>query len=313
MERYLDNYTNFANNLSEEHQANLAASFNYCKSLVRASGTNFYLGMLITPKQKRAGVYAIYAWMREIDDIADSNQPAKVRQKKLIQYYQTTLHCFKSQENNHFVGSKHWPAFKATIQKFKIPLKYFRDMVLGQLQVVHKRSVKNLDDLYQYCYQVAGTVGLILVHVWGFKGGETTCKLAEYRGIAFQLTNILRDIMADHLHGVHFIPQSLMPAESWQTLNKNKEKLNTAISILINRAQEYFRYSSQLEQMVHPDGYLSLRIMSEFYFGLLKKIRKNPELIFQKSKIKLGFFKKIFFILKCFLISKTAKDYYRYE
>lgn len=285
-------------------------SFRYCEQLVKDSGSNFYFGMLLTPEPKRQAVYAIYAWMREIDDIADCQEPTRIRHQNLLRYYRKTRMLMMSQEPPNPAEGKHWLAFYKTIKDYKIPLKYFKEMVLGQLQVIHQKPIETFSDLYRYCYRVASTVGLILIHIWGYCGGEKTEKAAEYRGIAFQLTNILRDIIPDAHEGMSYLPKDMYNdsiAKHAQDKTKLPKKLEQTVKDLIFQTQNYFEKSASLEQFVHEDGFISLRVMSDFYFSIFKKIRNNPIIIF-KTKVSLGNFKKLYLILKILFEAKVLRN-----
>ncbi len=190
MERYIEHYSDKP--MTANFIDAIKNSFQYCEQIVKNSGTNFYFGMLLTPPPKREAVYAIYAWMREIDDIADNNESAQIRHKKLLAYYKKTRELVQNKIALENIKDKHWLAFYKTISDYHIPLRFFREMVVGQLHVIHKKPIQTFQDLYHYCYRVASTVGLILIHIWGYRGGENTEKLAEYRGIAFQFNQYFK-------------------------------------------------------------------------------------------------------------------------
>src|SRR5580704_15971307 len=189
---------------SNDCNHNIEASYLYCRELVKQSGSNFYYGMWLTlNKEKRDSLFAVYAWMRAIDDIADSELSEEEKIRQLNSFYRTTENILQTpplfEHEAHFVDNLHsfWPAFQQTILKYNISISYFHDMFVGQLQSVQQNRYDNFPDLYQYCYRVAASVGLACIAIWGYKGGELTRKMAEYRGIAFQLTNVVRDVHAD--------------------------------------------------------------------------------------------------------------------
>ena len=112
-------------------------------------------------------------------------------------------------------GTSLWPAFADMAHRHGIPPRVFDDVIAGQRQDLLPRAVRHLRALYEYCYRVAGTVGLASIYVWGFEGGAGHRLLAVERGVAFQLTNILRDLREDAGRGRNYLPrEELAPARA---------------------------------------------------------------------------------------------------
>lgn len=288
----------------------LKKSHRSCRAIVKKSGSNFYYGMWLTlDKKKRDALFSIYAWMRAIDDIADSPLPNKEKIHQLNDFYQTTISVIEQKiptYNNRIDFDSFWPAFQQTIHEYAISLEYFKHMFLGQIQSVQQYTYDNFADLYQYCYRVAATVGFVCIAIWGYKGGESTLKLAEYRGIALQLINVVRDIQNDVLNNhKFFIPKDWFNHEESliAQLIKSKDKtlLMPLVQEIIGRAEYYYEASRELEHRVSRTGSLSLRVMSRTYFSLLQKIKKNPYLVLRGEKVKLNHFEKISISLLCFV------------
>ncbi len=282
---------------------NMEQSYLHCRELVKKSGSNFYYGMWLTlNKEKRDSLFAIYAWMRAIDDIADSDSPEDEKIKQLNDFYRKTeaiLNASSFDEQELLPEDtlhSFWPAFQQTIIRYNISFSYFHDMFVGQLQSIQQNRYENFLDLYQYCYRVAASVGLACIAIWGYKGGELTQKMAEYRGIALQLTNVVRDVSADAKNGKLFIPLEWVEHDediSHQMVVDNEEEVIKAVNEIISQAEHYYEKSRQLERHVSRTGSLSLRVMTKTYFSLLKKIKKNPQLILENRKIKLNRFEKL--------------------
>lgn len=282
--------------------AKLEHSYRCCARIAQASGSNFYLGMLLTPKDKRNAMFAVYAWMREIDDIADSQINPREKIKQLIQFYRQTERVIAIDEESEdaLLQENYWLAFRQTIIDYQIPERYLKEMFYGQLQTIKQKTFKTFSDLYQYCYRVASTVGLICIKIWGYQGGEQTEKLAEYRGIALQLTNILRDVYQDAAEGQIFIPDEffvnkhLTPKEIM--LNKN-QVIKDAIHKIIVKAAYYYKMSEKLEQYVARDGLLCLQVMTNVYHSLFNKIKRNPHSIFCNKRVGLSHLSKFYICL----------------
>lgn len=297
--------------MTQPFSAALNASYDYCRQVVRDSGSNFYAGMRLTPSPKREAIYSIYAWMREVDDIADEVYPKKEKYRRLIKYYRLTQMIIENNTSSETLidAGNHWLAFRDTILTYQIPLVYFKEMVLGQLHVISNRPIKTFNELYKYCYRVASTVGLILIQIWGYRNSSKTEKFAEYRGIAFQLTNILRDLQEDERDGISYVPLEWQEQISTTPNVMSRE----IIDRLIEKAAHYYQASKELEQFVHSDGYLCLRVMTEFYYALFKKIRQKPERLFEKERVSIHFYKKVFLTLKTWIGSKLAKRSIGYD
>jgi phytoene synthase len=137
-------------------------------------------------------MFALYAYMRLVDDIADEDDGRSIAQRLAdLEAWRTQTHASAAVEgiNSHPV----WPAFANIVQRYRLPIRVFDEVIAGQRQDLEPAPFANFEQLYEYCYRVAGVVGLASIFVWGFEGGEQTEQLAIDRGVAFQLTNILRD------------------------------------------------------------------------------------------------------------------------
>lgn len=260
-----------------KHGLQLQQSYQLCRKIAKDSGSNFYQGMWFTlDKNKRYALFAIYAWMRAIDDIADGDLTLEDKMTQIQEFYQKTEQLY----SDSFVptDSSFWFALHHTIQHYPIPLTYFREMFLGQLQSIQQNSYSTFADLYQYCYRVASIVGLICVSIWGYKGGSAVLKLAEYRGIALQLTNIARDVYQDTREGKWYIPAEWLGTQA---------ELDQAFRKIIDQADHYYQASKRLEKMVSKRGSLSLVLMTYSYIFLLNKIKKHPKQVLNGYPIRL--------------------------
>lgn len=258
-------------------EVELAQSYQLCRKIAKESGSNFYQGMWFTlNRNKRYALFAIYAWMRAIDDIADGTIDSDEKIQQLNAFYQRTEQLYTN--NFPSADQSFWLALHHTIQHYPVPLIYFRDMYLGQLQSIQQNSYATFSDLYQYCYRVASIVGLICIAIWGYSGGNVTQQLAEYRGIALQLTNIVRDVYADTKEGKLYIP------EEWLT---QKGELEQALNEMILRAEYYYQASKKLDSMVSKRGSLSLQLMTCSYAALLNKIKQKPQDVLNGQVIRL--------------------------
>lgn len=253
-------------------------SYQLCQKIAKESGSNFYQGMWFTlDKYKRQALFSIYAWMRVIDDVADGNLELTEKIARLEDFFQQTEALYT--DSTTLDEDSFWPALQHTIRHYAIPLTYFHDMYLGQLQSIQQTDYATFSELYQYCYRVASIVGLICISIWGYEGGAAALKLAEYRGIALQLTNIVRDVHIDGQEGKSFIPAEWL---------EKPEALEQALQRMIDQAEYYYYASKKLDKMVSRRGSLSLVLMTSSYEFLLNKIKKMPQEVLKGNRIKLS-------------------------
>ena len=163
----------------------LGDSYTFCRNIARQRARNFYYSFLLLPQEQRDAMCAIYAFMRYCDDISEAEGATAAS----IERWRHDLGCALA---GQYADNPLWPAFHDTVRRYKIPCHYFQEMIDGVSGDLEPRSFQTFDELYRYCYQVASVVGLTIVHIFGFES-QQALKLAEKCGIAFQITNILRD------------------------------------------------------------------------------------------------------------------------
>jgi len=192
----------------------LEESYTYCVRVARSRARNFYYSfLLLSPPQRRA-ICAMYAFMRYCDDLSDDESVADRAQA--IARWKGDLDAALE---GKFSGHPVWPAFHDAVQRYKIPHQYFREMIAGVSSDLEPRRIRTFDELYKYCYQVASVVGLTIIHIFGFDSKDAL-KLAEKCGIAFQITNILRDVREDAVNN-----RIYLPAEDLQRFGVTAEEL----------------------------------------------------------------------------------------
>jgi len=281
----------------------LAASQVHCRDVVKLRAKNFYYGLKLVPEPKRSACYALYAWMRLADDLADEAGDAEAKEKTLQTFWRQTQQAIDPGLDDlvELPDDLLWPAVRDMVLRYELPEQYLRAMIDGQLLDQHKTRYAGFDELYDYCYKVASVVGLSCITIWGYEGGEDTRQLSEWRGIAFQLTNILRDVLEDAERDRVYIP-----AEAYELFEINPtmftmgEKREALIGIrdLAERAAAYYEKSAPLDAKVHSDGRPCLRAMTGIYRALLKKIRKHPEQVLTGQRVRIGKLHKAWITLR---------------
>ena len=245
---------------------NLQTSYLFCRRIARTRAKNFYYSFLLLSREQKDAMCAIYAFMRYCDDISEGEAASS----EAINQWRADLDRALTGQypENHL-----WPAFHDTIKRYNIPHKYFHEMIDGVTGDLHPREIQTFDELYRYCYQVASVVGLTIIHIFGFDNPEALT-LAEKCGIAFQLTNILRDVREDRENRRIYIP-----AEDIHRFSANLAQYDANFIDLLRfeaeRAHAYYNESRPLLGLVHKISRPSLWALIEIYRRLLIRIEQS--------------------------------------
>lgn len=258
----------------------------YCQTVTRQQAKNFYYGLRLTPEPKRSAMYAVYAWMRAADDLADAESPEDQKREQIERFQRASRYAVETGNAPQDTPEVHramWPAVAHTFHEYQVPMSYLDDMIAGQLLDQSKKTYQTFDELYGYCYKVASTVGLVCITVWGYDGREETRLMAEQRGIALQLTNIIRDIVEDAERG-----RIYLPADELQEHNLDidrlicegpDERFDHFIRFQVERAESYYRRSMGLERFIDPECRPTSWALMRIYHCLLSRISRDPRRI----------------------------------
>ena len=257
--------------------ADLKTSYAFCRRIARSRARNFYYSFLLLEHDQRNAMCAIYAFMRYCDDISEAEGATREAIARWRQDLDRAL-------NGEYPENPLWPAFHDTVQRYKIPCQYFHQMIDGVSGDLEPRHIQTFDELYRYCYQVASVVGLTIIHIFGFESAEAL-KLAEKCGIAFQLTNILRDVREDCANGRIYIPQE-DAARFDADLSKHDDRFIALMRFEAMRAREYYEQSRPLLSLVAPRSRASLWALVEIYSRLLDRIeRSNYQVLAKRIRV----------------------------
>ncbi len=248
-----------------------AESYRYCEQVARSRARNFYYSFVLLSAEQRRAMCAVYAYMRYCDDLSDDE--SNTDRGGSISRWQTDLR--QALAGGELPAGPVWPAFTDTVERFRIPHQYFYDMIDGVSSDLEPRRLQTFAELYDYCYQVASVVGMTIIHIFGFESSEALV-LAEKCGIAFQLTNIIRDVREDvGLNRVY------LPAEDLRRFGVPEADLGLAsptpalLALLrfeAERARGYYKESRPLLGLVNKKSRSSLWALIEIYSRLLDKI-----------------------------------------
>ena len=253
----------------------------YCTALTKKSGSNFYYSFLFLPKTRRAAMYTVYAFCKEVDNAVDE-PPAGSNPRDELRRWRAELEAA-------YHGR---PTFPVTIslaehvKALSIPQTYFDELINGVEMDLTASRYASFQDLSLYCYRVASVVGLICLHIFG----PTSARAQDYAvalGMAFQLTNILRDIGTDAAQARIYLPQEDLRKFDCTDQAILQRQENDAIRKLVRfeaaRAHEYYAKAQSSFEALSADDRKALtvaEIMRAVYFRILKKIEEPSHQIF---------------------------------
>jgi 15-cis-phytoene synthase len=249
----------------------LDASYAWCRHLTRKRARNFYYSFVLLCREQRDAMCAVYAFMRYCDDLSD--EPGANR-AALDQWRMALDEALAGRFGAHPV----LPAFHDTVTRYRIPPRYFHEMIDGVASDLDPRRFETFEQLYRYCYQVASTAGLTTIHIFGFESADAL-PLAEKCGIAFQLTNILRDIREDAERG-----RIYLPAEDLARFHVTEDDIRAGLrtpefidlmDFETARARQYYKESQPLVGLVDRRSRASLSALISIYSRLLDRIERS--------------------------------------
>ncbi|MFM9059801.1 MAG: phytoene/squalene synthase family protein [Planctomycetaceae bacterium] len=256
-----------------------AADHEACAAVLRASGSNFALPIRLLPAAKRRGTTAIYAFCRRADDaVDDAADPAAAR---------TGLDAFERTVNDGLAGrAVEDPVVRAladTVRRFAVPPECIRDVLDGVRMDLDRPSYDTFAELEDYCRRVAGAVGIAAIHVWGFTSPEAIATSHDC-GLAFQLTNILRDVPEDLARGRIYIPAEDFAAAGCLAGDLRAARIGPEFARLAalecDRAAAAYDRAADLDRMLTTDGRIAFRAMFGAYRALFAGVRRAGPRIF---------------------------------
>ncbi len=257
----------------------LERSYQQVEQIARDRARNFYYAFILLPAEKRRALCAVYAFMRHCDDISDGDSSDDEKREM--------LQCWRRQLDGALKGdcrgSPIFPAFLDSVTRFAIPGRYFHWILDGVEMDLKVRKYETFLDLYRYCFRVASSVGLTCLQIFGFRD-ERARHHAEECGIAFQLTNILRDVKEDASLGRIYLPLEDLRRFDYSAEELVQgvldERFRRLMTFQARRARDYYDRARNLLCMVDKVSRPGLWAMMEIYGRLLDKIMRSRYDIF---------------------------------
>lgn len=300
----------------------LAMAYSVCRGITRAAAKNFYYAFLVLPRRKREALCAVYAFMRQCDDIADDPNLSLDERRQNLDAWLDSLHRVQQGEPTDH------PILLALLdaqRRFQIPAGLLDELAQGTAMDVEvptgsgRESVdpdaapspqsgltvqyQTFEDLRLYCYRVASVVGLVCIHIFGYRDPAAE-DLAERCGLAFQLTNIIRDVKEDAALGRVYLPQEdlakfgLSAAQLLATADP--AMFRPVLALEADRAREFYQAGDQLIAYISEDSQPGLWVLVNIYRRLLEKIAAAQYDVFT-AKISLTVGEKLRILGKGFL------------
>lgn len=279
----------------------------YCQDRTRRSGSSFYYSFLFLPKQRRRAITALYAFCREVDDVVDeADDPDTAR---------TSLNEWRRDVEKMYQGSPEHPvllALQPMLEQFNLPQEYFLEIIDGMEMDLDNTCYENFSQLSLYCYRAASVVGLLSAEIFGYSD-RRTLNYAHDLGMAFQLTNILRDVREDAQRDRFYLPADEMArfgVTREQILQgETHEGTKQLLALQAERAERF--YQQAFEKLPEEDRYLQRSgvIMAAIYHRILQHIVEEDYPVLQR-RVTLPSWKKLWLAWRCARSEKRrAREY----
>jgi len=253
----------------------LKDSYRECEKIAKSRAKNFYYAFSVLPKPKRRAICAMYAFMRYCDDISDGDERLGDSKESGLKQWRNAL---TSAMEGEYGNSAIMPAFHDAILQFGIPVGYFHELIDGAEMDLSINRYGTFEDLYKYCYRVASVVGLVCIYIFGFKDEEAKV-YAESCGIAFQLTNVLRDVKEDAERNRIYLPLEDLNkfgySEDDLLHGVMDDRFRALMKFEVDRAAEFYERSTPLLSMVDPGSRPGLCALIGIYSTLLHRIEET--------------------------------------
>ena len=284
----------------------------HSQAITRKSASNLALAFILLPKPKREAMAALYAFCREVDDVADEDAtPAATRAAQLAEWRVDIRQACNG-------GAPRFPVnreFQPFIEQYQLGFELFDELIQGCEMDLHTTSYETYAQLELYCHRVASVVGLLSIKIFGYK--NPACETyAVQLGQALQLTNILRDVRADAERGRIYLPQEelkrfgVTPEEIMR--HEYSERYRALAGSVAAQARQFYLRAAQSLPAEDRPAMVAAELMGSVYWQLLLKLEAHQFNVFGAERIRLGRAHKIFLILRSWLQFVTGSPHSPY-
>jgi phytoene synthase len=284
----------------------------HARAITRKSASNLALAFVLLPREKRDAMSALYAFCREIDDIADDEStPAESRRAELARWRED-IAASCAGKPAQFPTNRDFQPF---LLRYQLPYALFDDLIRGVEMDLDIKRYETFDELEQYCYRVASVVGLLSIEIFGYE--NPGCRLyADHLGKALQLTNILRDVRSDAGRGRIYVPLEELAVHrvtEAEILNSMySDRFYALAKSVAARAREHYGAARRTLPLEDRSSMASAELMGSVYWNLLKKLERQKFDVFGPRPTRLGRTRKLMLIARAWYrsISRAAVPNY---
>lgn len=288
--------------MSATGTVSLEDSYAQCVAVTKERAKNFHYAFKVLPAERYKSICALYAFTRTADDLSDDEADCEKALANSRAWRAAFDKALAGDASTHAI----LPAVADTFRKYSIPPVYMHELITGTEMDAHKKRYEKWDETYLYCYRVASVIGMMTIHVFGYTNPRAI-ELAEKTGIAFQMTNILRDLVEDSGRDRIYLPLEDLRVQSVSEVEllagKDTPRLRALVKFEVARTKEYYAAGRELVPMIVPESRDALGSLVAIYQSLLQEIEKREYDVFservslsatQKMSLAAGFAWKAF-------------------
>src|SRR6185312_614840 len=282
------------------------------QTITQKSASNLALAFVMLPKVRRDAMSVLYAFCREVDDVADEEQaPAEKRRDQLGAWREDVRRATDGGAPQFAVNRELQPV----IREFHLPFSLFDELIQGCEMDLEKKRYETYEQLELYCYRVASVVGLLSIEIFGYRNPKSR-DYAIYLGKALQLTNILRDVRTDAERGRIYLPQSELArfkVAEREILNfEYSDRFRALAESVAARARKFYQLARETLPPEDRRSMVAAELMGSVYWRLLRKLERQQFNVFGPNPPRLGKGQKLFLIFRSwcrFVSGATTPNY----
>lgn len=279
-----------------------ASAEKFARRVTRTSRTSFYYSFLFLPREKRQAIYAVYAFCRATDDVADGTGDEASKSRELQEWREELTRCFEDRPTHPITA-----ALLPAIRRYRLPREHFEGILDGVETDITRKRYGTFEELRGYCHCVASLVGLLCVEIFGYRN-PTSRDYARELGLAFQITNILRDLGADAAAGRIYVPLEDLGRFSVREEEILSGRVSPSFRELmrfeVERARRHYARAGALLPPEDRRGLFAAQIMSRIYQGVLTEIERIGYDVF-RQRAGLGAARKLGIALRIYLSERA--------
>ncbi len=261
-------------------------------AITRASGSNLALAFILLPKARRRGMFALYAFCREVDDVADEDSRPVAERARLLELWRRDIHAACSGGSPEFAVNRE---LQPVIQTYGLPFQLFDELIRGCEMDLTRNRYETYADLELYCYRVASIVGLLSIEVFGYS--DPRCReYAVHLGKALQFTNILRDVPRDAARGRIYLPSEELRrhgvTDEEILRGQYSERYRRAAACFAARGREFYQLARESLPPAERRSMVAAELMAAVYWRLFQKLERLGFNVFSDKPARLNRWQK---------------------